>query len=308
MTDIDLMIDDLQGYDAEAGRHRGHSDYCNIATFIENTFKTMSGTDRLLWVCMDSAQQTSMNPPDNEKTTSFFTKKFLFRTLKRTFTIPVVELSDILRNSEEITHILDDARNQQTKDKGLDTSRMVQNIHSGHEITSEAVVEHRLQKNTPDQHYARFVCDRVSVELHTLTSSAHHTLHTANIAVLFESDWRLYEYGSALEQRLSKVFGVATQTIEEQITTSNNHAVIMDTVKNVNSFECPIVLMVTNGLGGVSRIGQDYVSYYNLFTRARTKLVIINCNWSTGPSSTHNDSNVEVVEWQLCNNEFVKVP
>ena len=101
----------------------------------------------------------------------------------------------------------------------------------------------------------------------------------------------LHTFVFPLQQMLIQNFSISTQTIEELITTNNKVDLVVDVVNNVSSFESAVVVLVTlGGYGGKSRTG-----LYNICSRARTKLVIVNIN-----SNSYNNTytHTDLVEWE----------
>ena len=86
------------------------------------------------------------------------------------------------------------------------------------------------------------------------------------------------------------------QTIEDKIVNSNEEDVIVDVVDNIMSFETTYVIYV--------RTDDSYYPYnYNLFSRARTKLTIVDIKTSQ-PPLTH--TSMDLITWKAQNNTFIK--
>ena len=209
-------------------------------------------------------------------------------------------LTDVSRNSEEISKVVEVTRNDQVSVNGLDASQVITDYSCGHEITCEKVVYHQLNKVYDDKLRVQFVCERLHDELHNITSTLEHqTFHMADMAVLFRTDRALQKYQRGITQMLLKDFSAGTQTVEELIVSNNMNSVVVDVVDNVNSFECPFVVVVVNVGGG----GRS--SDYNLCTRAHSKLVYIQTygGHTSLPTSLHTTGG-DFINWYEHNGHF----
>ena len=88
--------------------------------------------------------------------------------------------------------------------------------------------------------------------------------------------------------------------VEQQLTTNNSTDIVMDKVDNIMSFETPVVVFISSSLHGTSRF------YYNICTRARVSLVLIDVY---GYTYFDDSNNIDTVKWKPDNNNdntFIK--
>ena len=172
---------------------------------------------------------------------------------------------------------------------------MLKNLRPGHEISSDVVLHHRLKADQDYRRdYERFLRDRIYEELKRLATTAHCHFNMGDVAILFDVDIDLYQYSTSITQMLLKDFNISTQTIAEQIKTNNVVDLVVDQCKNVNSFECAAVVVVTRGRRGVVGVGGfDAGGLYNVVTRARSKLIILNTNFAADDITFANSELIE---------------
>ena len=123
-------------------------------------------------------------------------------------------------------------------------------------------------------------------------------LNMSDVAVLVDG-YDLSRYKQPLENMLWETFGVRTQSIEQQLTTNNTNDVVVDVFDNIASFECPMVVAVVSGDGS----GKAF-DHYNMWSRARTKLVVIDIH-----SKITKSEDIDRITWvNNTDNTFRKLP
>ena len=135
----------------------------------------------------------------------------------------------------------------------------------GHDINSAKVICHQLQHRVNDEGRVSFVCEIVKTELSALSSGKQFKF--SDVAVLFCS-YLSNKYMSALDAMLWQKFGARTQSIEEQLNSNNTKNVIVDDYRNIASFECPMVIVVSTNLGKAFQC-------YKIYSRAPSKLLVV---------------------------------
>ena len=108
-----------------------------------------------------------------------------------------------------------------------------------------------------------------------------------NVAIIYDYEYEFEPYKGDITSFLTNEFGTTPQTIEQQLNNNNRSDIVMDVEDNIMSFETPVVVYIRTV--GVSR------SYYNICTRARVSLTIIDVD-TYQPNFTYN--NVDVVKWK----------
>ena len=123
-------------------------------------------------------------------------------------------------------------------------------------------------------------------------------LNMSDVAVLVDG-YDLSRYKQPLENMLWETLGVRTQSIEQQLTSNNTNDIVVDEFNNVASFECPMVVAVVSGDGS----GKAF-DHYNMWSRARTKLVVIDVDFSITKSV-----DIDFITWvKNQDNTFQKLP
>ena len=90
-----------------------------------------------------------------------------------------------------------------------------------------------------------------------------------------------------------------TQTIKESISNGDD-LIVFDNVRNVASFESAAVVYLCTGVRGFTYYP------YNITTRARVKLVIIDGNWRNQPPFLQDE--VLLTRWEERGGLFQKIP
>ena len=99
-----------------------------------------------------------------------------------------------------------------------------------------------------------------------------------------------------IKDHILNTFTAQSQTIEEHINNDNNDHVIVDELDHVMSFECPIVVYVREWHTTHNN------DFFNITSRARTRLHIIDIDVNTPPIIT---TDVNIVEWYVKDKQIV---
>ena len=231
---------------------------------------------------------------DNNKTTALFTTR---GGGTRAYTVPVVTMTQVLRNSKQIVDTLHSVRDTQMNECKLNTSAALQSMESGHYITSTKVLHHVLQQGTDEKHCVPFVCERLEQMLKDLSLSPT-PFNYSSVAILFYWNSDVSKYKAPIEQLLRQHYNIGVQSIEEQIITNNNTDVVLDCSDNIQSFESPVVVYVRTSGYGVADL-----SPYNIISRARTTCVVIDVGVDVRDTPLHIE-HADRVLWHCDNGNF----
>ena len=307
MSNHHLFIDDLQSLTFDEDKMCTYDD---VAKFLENTYTNHSMKNLNLLCAVDEGQSRDFDRGENNR---FIMRLFYFDGhTPRQLNIPIFILDKILRSTVEIATVAQKLRELRITSlhafhgkEGLRPPAL-SNFVPGHRIRCESVHYQLLAKWTGStgansdgfRKYAPlFAVERVKEELTELIKKPKDSMNKRNIAILF--DYGQYGVPAAVREMLWKCFQIVPQKIRQSIT-SNKDTVILDWYKHVASFECACVIML------MCNDDLDHEWIYNIATRARTRLLIVDYNWGNYvPILTEDD--VIMTRWEERNGIFYQI-
>ena len=285
-----IFVDDLQSYRVEVidpTSAHNLADFEDIRVFIEQTYNKYEHSNEHMWYCVDVFQRLYATNSYNS-----FTPIMMLD--ERNNNIPIVTLTDILRNTREVVDVVKQMRDKKIRPYCIFSWAvlLLSDIGIGHDINSTKVICHQLKQDTDDKHYIPFVCEMVKTELTKLIShqqqQEQQQLKFSDVAVLYDELLTQYTLRCIeTEIMLPQNFSVQTQSIAEKLTNNDRNNVVVDMFENISSFESPIVI-------AVAQSGVNWFFSYDICSRARTKLVIID------PVTCHEESYsdcMDVITW-----------
>ena len=281
ITQYHIFIDDMQALNFNESTSDSDSDsnsdpstckFPDVANFIEQVHAGMS-SDNVFWVLVDVGQCEEVDVNNNFITSMFHVSGNTPRPLH----IPVYFLKKILRNTVEIISVTQDVRNKRITDSVAE-ARIPTDTTAGHRVRAQGVQYHYLASYTGgrgnwEKSAPLFVLQLLET---TLKPLIHTTTHN-EIAIIYDTN--ITNFKHEVETMLNTTFNIPrTQTIEQKIV-SGDDVIICDETKNVPSFECAVVVYLCGGYGSDGLVH----NHYNITTRARTKLVVIDVNRHNQP-------------------------
>ena len=281
LFNYNVFIDDLQCYDVKF--RSGHATYPEIAAFIDKIYANALVNDLYLWCCFDLLQSASFDFDGRYIISLLYDNANTVRPLK----IPIYELTDILRNTEEIIKVVTDVRTQRIQTHNISPC-VVQEVKKGHSITCAPPVYHKLKQGADGKHQDLFVVERTAEELEKLVKVTP-ALKPTHIAILYDP-FLSHICEQQLRELVRKAFNCNLQTIRESLTDGNVDNIVFDNVYKAMSFETLCVLYVRYQ----SNVGKREI--YSLITRAKSRLVIIDADVFQPPLTTDN---VHLLTWDI---------
>ena len=169
--------------------------------------------------------------------------------------------------------------------KSKSISSCASGIADGHNITCTPIVYHKLRKGTDASHKGPFHLKVLGEELNKLLGMVPAFL-PSQVAILTEGSFDSRD----INNLISATLRCSTQTVEESIKNNNISDVVFDNMCNTSSFEFTCVLYLrTTSPGSTCQL-------YNLFTRARSKLVVIDSNVRYPPMTVPS---VHLTTWDV---------
>ena len=288
ITHYHIFVDDMQAlYFSDPSTCK----FPDVANFIEQVHAGMR-SDNVFWVLVDVGQSANVRA-ENESVLSLF---HVNDTTLRTLSIPVYPLKKVLRNTVEIVKATQVVRSKRVTANTAGT-RVPTDITTGHRIRAQGVAYHRLTAYTGgpagwEKSAPLFVVHQIQATLRPLINAFNHH----DIAIIHDTSTN---YKQEVELMLNATFKIPrTQTIEEHIL-SDDDVIIYDELEHVASFECAVVVYLCGAVG----VGAH--NHYNITTRARTQLVLIDVNMFNDPPILKDE--VVSISWEERGGRFHKL-
>ena len=278
-----IFIDDLQALDLYGSK----CTFQDVAEFVDRAYLAAAAAELHLWVSVDVGESRNVGVNDSIASL-FFTNVITPRPLK----IPVYYLSRVLRNSVEISAATLKLRTERISATGGQNTIYNSNLTPGHRITCDSIQYHFLETWTGDWEKSAplFVAERVLGELTPLLIQ-NSPVKPQDIAIITDDKESANVIKQHVEQMLKTHFNIVrTQTIEDLITFRRYDVPIFDELQNTASFETPVAFYVR----AVGRVRD--CSPYNIMTRARTSLSVIDVNKRKEPPLPLTDD-VVLTRW-----------
>ena len=262
-----VFIDDIQSLEF---RSDVECTFDHVAYFIDQAYVVGKKSGVTLWILVDVGQ--SRNVDIEKKSVASLLR--LNETTPRSLNIPIYPLKKVMRNSLEILTATQRVRSDRVRAERAETSVMT-DITAGHRIRSSSVKYNHLAAYTRASIRAKFVAERLKSELTPLLKPTNTSFNHHDIAIISDNVPMEVE----VEEMLNNELGITrTQSIKEFIV-SGDDLVIFDKYDNIVSFECAVVVYLRYD----SVVGTIEHTHYNVMTRARTKLVVIDLNTLNQP-------------------------
>jgi len=298
ITNYNLFVDDLQslwlyGFD------NNKCTFDDVVEFIDRVYNNVCGSDFITWFLLDIGQSYDANAEHTLPAWLLYNEDNTPRQLN----IPVYVLDKVLRNSVEIASVIRKVRDIRVKGENDGETTVMTDITTGHNIHSDSVVYHKLNKWTGSKGYSEdwkkwsklFVVERVKEMLEQLFTPNTTHMKYSDVSVLHDG------FSSDFEQQVNDMllttYNIQLQTIEQYIITNNN-TIICDHSRNVPSFESPVVVYVRAGT-------TSECDHYNCMSRARSKLIVLDIDKDQRPPLLTEE--VILMEWEERGGSFHKL-
>ena len=244
MSGYHLFIDDLQHLDFFSGNDS--TTFIDVHDFIDLTYSTCLHHDTYLWIMLDVVQGWIDVPLGK----GWYPMDLFMTNEKqpRAYNIPIMTLSHVMRNTQSIMKLSNEARVQYLSTYNR-SSYAVPSPQIGHKVSSHMPVYHKLQMGVEKKHVLPFILSRLRDVLRMVTQPPY-MLPLSNVAIIhdYEDDYKPYK--TEISSFLIKEFGTTPQTIKEQLINNNTNDIVMDAMEHIMSFETPVVVFISMVGGG----------------------------------------------------------